>query len=118
MFRSLSLTTDANVGKVLIALKELEELDAIFRDHSPETSPHGVLSVVAKNSGWQVSTIQKWIHFAFMSHLSNIEPNIISAIYERNIVSLGCRVSTDETALGYIKKFCIAEKLSTYNVAF
>lgn len=98
--------------------KSWKELDTIFRDDSPKTSLYEVLSAVAKKSGWQVSTIQKWIHLASTSHLPNIEPYIISAIDERNIVCLACRVSADETALDYMKKFYTAEKLSTYNVAF
>src|SRR5208282_5412725 len=109
-----SILLDERVGGyVLVALNRLrrfsvwvkssyhsktwKELDTLVGSESTETSAfQALLAEVAKKSGWQVSTIQKWIHLASLSPLSDIEPYIISAIDERNIAALSCRVSADE----------------------
>ena len=93
------------------------ELDTILS--STETSPlDDVLSEVARKSGWSVSTIRECIHITSTSPLSEIEPFIISAITDRDIYSLSCRVSADGTFSEYLKNFYPAEKISPYNFAY
>lgn len=98
--------------------KSWKELDTVLRGLSPDTALLDILSMISEKSGWQVSTIQSWIHLAATSYVFDAEPYIISAIDERNMDCLACRVSTDETALDYIKKFYNEAKLSVYILAF
>lgn len=131
-----SILLDERVtGYVLVALNRLrrfsvwvkssyhsktwKELDTLLGGESAETSSfQDLLAMIASKSSWQVSTIQNWIHLASTSPLSNIEPYVISAIDERNILALACRVGVDQATLDYVKKFYPVEKLTTYTVAF